>query len=172
MAQRLFKVYDTEYNWPRKKHISSFLICTAHLIWKFWFYSLIYVKFETYRIRLIKRTVRVEVGKIFCRRGFVKHQYNHTPQLVPIAVLCTATRNGSYGRHLYTFSFSLLAWTLAANKPVCNKVVDWSISQSCFGAEYRESVKELQTEQNSILVSRQGKRKGMWFGFGYFWGEI
>ena len=69
--------------------------------------------------------------------------------------------DGSYGRHLYTFAFLLLALTLGANKPVCNKVVDWSISQSCFGTEYSESVKEPQTEQNSMLVSRQGKRKGM-----------
>ena len=39
-----------------------------------------------YRIRLIKRKVRVEVGKIFCRRGFVKHPYNCTPQWLPIGV--------------------------------------------------------------------------------------
>ena len=78
--------------------------------------------------------------------------------------------DGSYGCHLYTFAFLLLAWTLGANKPVCNEVVDESISQSCFGAEYSESesVKEPQTEQNSMLVSRQDKRKGMWFGYGYF----
>ena len=71
--------------------------------------------------------------------------------------------DGSYSRHLYTFSFLLLVWTLGANKPVCNEVVDWSISQSCFGAEYSESesMKEPQTEKNSMLVSRQGKRKGM-----------
>ena len=71
--------------------------------------------------------------------------------------------DGSYSRHLYTFTFSLLAWTLGANKPVFNEVVYWSISQSCFGAEYseRESVKETQTGQNSMLVSRQGKRNGM-----------
>ena len=54
--------------------------------------------------------------------------------------------DGSYGRHLYTFSFSLLAWTLGANKPVCNEVVDWLISRSCFGTEYSKRVKELQTE--------------------------
>ena len=32
------------------------------------------------------RTVRVEVGKIFCRRGVVKHPYNLTPQSLPIGV--------------------------------------------------------------------------------------
>ena len=32
------------------------------------------------RIHLIKRTVRVEVGKNFCRRGVVKHLNNRTPQ--------------------------------------------------------------------------------------------
>ena len=56
---------------------------------------------------------------------------------------------------------SFLAWTLGANKPVSNEVINWSISQSCFGSEYSESMKELQTEQNSMLVFRQGKRKGM-----------
>ena len=38
----------------------------------------------TYHIRLIKCTVRVEVRKIFCRRGVVKHPYNRTPQWLPI----------------------------------------------------------------------------------------
>ena len=47
-----------------------------------------------YHIRPIKRTVRVQVGKFFCSRGFVKHSYNHTPQWVPTVVLRTATRNG------------------------------------------------------------------------------
>ena len=36
--------------------------------------------FMTYRIRPFKCTVRLEVGKIFCRRGVVKHPYNRTPQ--------------------------------------------------------------------------------------------
>ena len=43
----------------------------------------IVVKFY-YHIRLIKRTVRVEVGKIFCRRGFVKHPFNRIPKWLPI----------------------------------------------------------------------------------------
>ena len=33
-----------------------------------------------YRIRPIKRTMRVQVGNFFCSRGFVKHLYNRTPQ--------------------------------------------------------------------------------------------
>ena len=39
------------------------------------------VSSETYRIRLIKRTVRVQVGKFFCSWGFVKHLYNRNPRL-------------------------------------------------------------------------------------------
>ena len=35
---------------------------------------------HTYRILLNKRTLRVEFGKIFCRRGVVKHPYNRTPE--------------------------------------------------------------------------------------------
>ena len=35
---------------------------------------------RTYRNRLIKSTVWVEVGKIFFRRGDVKHPYDRTPQ--------------------------------------------------------------------------------------------
>ena len=34
----------------------------------------------SYRMRPIKRTVRVQVGKFFCSRGFVKHLYNRNPQ--------------------------------------------------------------------------------------------
>ena len=50
-----------------------------------------------------------------------------------------ADRGVTYGIQHGTFSFSLTAWTLGANKAICNKVVDWSISQSRFGAEYSES---------------------------------
>ena len=41
---------------------------------------------EEYRIRLIKCTVRVEFGKIFCRRGVAKHLHNRTPQWLTIRV--------------------------------------------------------------------------------------
>ena len=72
-------------------------------------------------------------------------------------------RGVTYGIQHGTFSFLLSAWTLGANKAVCYEVVDWSISQSLFGAEYSESEsgKDPQTEQNSMQLSRQGKRKGM-----------
>ena len=43
----------------------------------FYFYP--YIINQDYRIRPIKSTVRVEVGKIFCRRGFVKHPYSNPP---------------------------------------------------------------------------------------------
>ena len=46
----------------------------------------------SYRIRPIKRTMQVQVGRFLCSRGFVKHLYNRTPQWVPIAVLRTADR--------------------------------------------------------------------------------
>ena len=45
-----------------------------------------FLSYLTYRFCLIKRTVRVEVGKIFCRRCVDKHLYNRTPQLLPIGV--------------------------------------------------------------------------------------
>ena len=35
---------------------------------------------QYHRILLNKRTVWIEFGKIFCRRGVVKHLYNRTPQ--------------------------------------------------------------------------------------------
>ena len=55
---------------------------------------------------------------------------------------------------------------LALNKPVCNKVVDWSISQSCFGTKYSESesVKELLTAELSAgFQTRQEERYMIWF---------
>ena len=38
----------------------------------------------SYRIRPIKRTVRVEVGKIFCRRDVGNYLFYRTPQWLPV----------------------------------------------------------------------------------------
>ena len=42
--------------------------------------KILQIAMKNYRIRPIKRTMWVEVGKIFCRRGVVKHLYNRKPQ--------------------------------------------------------------------------------------------
>ena len=58
-----------------------------------------------YRIRPIKRTMRVQVGKFFCSRGFVKHSYNRTPPMSADRDVIYRNKkrpiDGSYGRHLY-----------------------------------------------------------------------
>ena len=56
--------------------------------WLFWDVSLLRENIEDdpksghkmkYRIHPIERTVRMQVVKFFCSRGFVKHSYNRTP---------------------------------------------------------------------------------------------
>ena len=83
---------------------------------------------SNYRILPINRTVRVEVGKIFCRRGFGNLPFYRTPQWLAIVVYWPLL-------HLRALAVQL-AWRY---NPPLNKFVDWSIVWSCGEYEQWES---------------------------------
>ena len=109
----------------------------------------------TYRILPIKRTVRIEVGNFFWSRGIDNLPFNRTPQWLPI------------GEHWSLLRLCALAVQLASD--VCSynracEIVNWLILRPC--GEYEQWEREGTAElQNSALVCRHGKRKGMYFAF-------
>ena len=116
-------------------------------------------RYLKYRILLNKRTVQVEFGKIFYRRGVVKYLYNCTPQLLPIGVQWPLL-------HLRTLAVQH-ALKRCLPQQSTRKKIRWSIVRSC--GEYERWEREGTAEMalfSAGLQTRQEERYVFWLLLG------